>query len=179
MPEPAIRSPIGDDLGTGFKRGVLVHRLLQSLPELPPDLREERARAFLKRPVHGLADPEISALVHETLSVLSQPDCVNLFGPGSRAEVPVAGVVGGTAISGRIDRLVVDGDSVKILDFKTNRPPPARAEDVPVLYLRQMAAYRALIEKIHEKQTVDCYLVWTDGPRLMPLDAQVLDAYAP
>ena len=179
MPEPATCSPIGDDLGAGFKRGVLVHRLLQSLPELPPDLREERARVFLNRPVHGLADSEISALVHETLSVLTQPDCVNLFGPGSRAEVPVAGVVGGTVISGRIDRLVVDGDYVKILDFKTNRPPPARAEDVPVLYLRQMAAYRALIQKIYEKQEVDCYLVWTEGPRLMQLDAQVLDAHAP
>ena len=51
---------------------------------------------------------------------------------GSRAEVPVAGVVGGTAVSGRIDRLVIGPCGVKILDFKTNRPPPALPEDVPL-----------------------------------------------
>ena len=102
-----------------------------------------------------------------------------MFGPGSRAEVPVAGVVGGTAISGRIDRLVVGPEGIKILDFKTNRPPPARPEDVPAVYLCQMAAYRALMKKIYENQYVECLLVWTDGPRLMPLDAQVLDAHEP
>ena len=179
MPEPATRSPLGRDGGIAFQRGLLVHRLLQTLPELDADSREEAARAFLVRPVHALAPERIDALVAETLAVLDDPACAGLFGPGSRAEVPVAGVVGGTAISGRIDRLVTGPDGVKILDFKTNRPPPARVEDVPVVYLRQMAAYRALLRKIYENQQVECLLVWTDGARLMPLDAQVLDAHEP
>lgn len=179
MPEPATRSPLGDDGGIAFQRGLLVHRLLQTLPDLDADGREAAARAFLTRPVHALASAQIDALVAETLAVLDDPACAGLFGPGSRAEVPVAGLVGGTAISGRIDRLVIGPDSVKILDFKTNRPPPARAEDVPAIYLRQMAAYRALLRKIYENQEVECLLVWTDGARLMPLDAQVLDAHEP
>ena len=178
-PEPATRSPLGDDRGIAFQRGLLVHRLLQTLPDVDTDRRAAAARAFLDRPVHGLDAVQIDALLAETFAVLDHPDCADLFGPGARAEAPVAGVVGGIAISGRIDRLVVGPETVRILDFKTNRPPPARVEDVPVLYLRQMAAYRALLAQIYEKQRVECLLLWTDGPRLMPLDAQVLDAHAP
>jgi ATP-dependent helicase/nuclease subunit A len=177
--EPATRSPLGEDGGAGFRRGLLVHRLLQTLPDLPAARREASARAFLARPVHELAADEIDALVAETFGVLDHPECAALFGPGSRAEVPVAGVVGGTAISGRIDRLLVTPETVRLLDFKTNRPPPVRVEDVPAIYLRQMAAYRALLSEIYENQRVECALLWTDGPRLMSLDAQVLDAHAP
>ena len=178
-PEPAPRSPLGDDSGLAFQRGLLVHRLLQTLPDIAADARRRAARAFLDRPVHGLDDDRIEALMAETFAVLDHPDYADLFGPGSRAEAPVAGVIGDTAISGRIDRLVVGPDRVKVLDFKTNRPPPAQPGDVSPVYLRQMAAYRALLEKIYENQSVECVLLWTDGPRLMPLDAKLLDSYAP
>ncbi|MEE2996618.1 MAG: double-strand break repair helicase AddA [Pseudomonadota bacterium] len=179
LPEPTTRSPLGDDNGLAFQRGVLVHRLLQTLPNLREPDRSGAARAFLARPVHGLELDQIDALVAETLAVLGDTACAPLFGPGSRAEVPVAGVVRGSAISGRIDRLVVGSGGVQILDFKTNRLPPSRPEDVPTLYLRQMSAYRALLRKIYKNQEVDCILLWTDGPRLMPLDAKLLDAYEP
>jgi ATP-dependent helicase/nuclease subunit A len=179
MPEPAPRSPLGDDSGLAFQRGLLVHRLLQTLPEIAPDARGRAARAFLARPVHGLDDARIDALLSETFAVLDHPDYADLFGPGSRAEAPIAGVIGSTAISGRIDRLVIGPDTVRVLDFKTNRPPPAQPDDVSPVYLRQMAAYRALLAKIYENQRIECVLLWTDGPRLMPLDAKLLDAYAP
>jgi ATP-dependent helicase/nuclease subunit A len=179
LPEPTTRSPLGNDNGLAFQRGVLVHRLLQTLPNLEESDRSGAARAFLSRPIHGLKLDQVDALVDETLAVLGDTACAPLFGPGSRAEVPVAGVVRGRAISGRIDRLVVGSGGVKILDFKTNRLPPGRPEDVPVLYLRQMSAYRALLRKIYENQEVECLFLWTDGPRLMPLDAKLLDAYEP
>ena len=179
LPEPATRSPLGDDAGLSFKRGLLVHRLLQTLPDLPADRRAAAARAFLSRPLHALDADRIEALLAETFAVLDHPDHADLFGPASRAEAPLAGVVGGVAISGRLDRLVIGADRVKILDFKTNRPAPARAADVPALYLRQMAAYRAVLAKIYENRAVECLLLWTDGPRLMPLDAKLLDAHAP
>jgi len=42
-----------------------------------------------------------------------------------------------------------------------------------------MAAYRSLLAKIYENQRIECVLLWTDGPRLMSLDAKLLDNYAP
>ena len=46
-------------------------------------------------------------------------------------------------------------------DFKTNRDPPTRPEDTPVLYLRQMAAYRAVLRAIYPGRAVEAALIWT------------------
>ena len=48
------------------------------------------------------------------------------------AELPELGP--GARINGRIDRLAVTKDQVLILDFKTNRPPPATENEVPQIY---------------------------------------------
>ena len=79
-------------------------------------------------------------------------------------------------VNGQIDRLAVSDESVLIADFKTNRPPPATAEETPALYLAQMALYRAALMRIYAGRRVDCALIWTDGARLMPLPAPLLDA---
>jgi len=78
-----------------------------------------------------------------------------------------------------VDRLVVTPDRVVVLDYKTNRPPPIGVAQVPALYLRQMAAYRAVLRQAFPGRAVDCVLVWTYGARLMPLPAALLDAHAP
>jgi ATP-dependent helicase/nuclease subunit A len=167
--EPAVRSPAGADDGAGFLRGRLVHRLLQTLPELAPPRRAEAAERFLARPVHGLDAAAQRAIRDETLAVLDHPAFAPIFGPGSQAEVPVVGLIGGRALAGQIDRLVVTGDEVLIVDYKTLRPPPLSEAQVPDVYLRQLAAYRAAVAAIYPRHRIRCALLWTDGPRLMPI----------
>lgn len=167
--EPAVRSPLGGEDGARFARGLLVHRLLQTLPDLAPAARGAACRRFLARPTHGLDAAQQEAIAAETLAVLDDPRFAHLFGPASRAEVPVVGVVDGRALSGRIDRLAVVDDTVWVVDYKTNRPPPHRVEDVPSVYVRQMAAYRAALEAVYPGRAVRCVLLWTDGPFAMEL----------
>ncbi len=102
-----------------------------------------------------------------------------LFGPGSRAEVPLTGRIGESVVGGLVDRLAVLPDRVLVADYKTARTPPARPEDVPVLYLRQMAAYRAVLRAAFPDRPVDCLLVWTTGARVMALPHPLLDSHAP
>lgn len=176
--EPPVRSPLAESGGSGvqrFQRGRLVHRLLESLPDLPPDAREAAALAFLGRPVWGLDGASARQLAAETLAVLHDPAFAALFGPGSRAEVPLTGIVGGHVVSGQVDRMVVTDDAVRIIDFKTNRPPPRRVEDVAEAYLMQMATYRAVLEQLYPDRPVRCALLWTDGPFLMELPEPALD----
>jgi len=119
------------------------------------------------------------ALVEETLAILRDKTFAPLFSDGSRAEVAIAAQLaelGDVQVSGQIDRLLVTQDTVLVADFKTNRPPPARVEDTPRLYLAQMALYRAALAKIYPEKRIDCALVWTDGARLMPLPDTLLDA---
>lgn len=179
-PEPAVRSPLiaaarREDEKVRFRRGTLVHALLERLPELAPEIRENAARRYLSAPAHGLGKAEIDALIGETFAVLNRPDFAPLFAPGSRAEVPVAGVVGKTPVAGFVDRLAVTETQVMVIDYKTNRPPPASADDVPMAYLRQMAAYRRLLGGVYPDREVVCALLWTDGLRMMELDNARLD----
>ncbi|MCU0837916.1 MAG: PD-(D/E)XK nuclease family protein, partial [Rhodospirillales bacterium] len=174
--EPPVRTPLAAGGGSGLKRGRLVHRLLQFLPVLPPPERAAAATRWLGQPVHRLAPAEQEELLAETLAVIATPLAAPLFGPDSLAEVPLAGEVGGRLIAGQVDRLIVTRDRVIILDYKTDRPPPVRDEDVPAPYIRQMAAYRAALMRIYPERAVDCLLLWTYGPRLMALDGRRLDA---
>jgi ATP-dependent helicase/nuclease subunit A len=70
-------------------------------------------------------------------------------------------------------------DRVLIADYKTNRMPPAEPDDVPVLYLRQLAAYRAVLRQLYPGRPIFCVLIWTEGPRIMPLPENLLDRHAP
>jgi len=187
--EPPIISPLGSDGGARFKRGLLVHRLLQSLPDLPVKERKAAAKQFLSRPALGLSPGERDDLINETLGVMEHPDLAALFGPGSLAEVPLTGVIGNRSggakdgesrvISGQLDRLLVTGDAVTVIDYKTNRPPPQTEDAVDPAYLRQMAAYRELLREIYPGRPVRAVLLWTVGPRMMALGDDILDAHAP
>ncbi len=177
LPEMPVRSPMEADNRERFLRGTLLHRLLQWLPDMAAGARREAALRFLRQPGHALAEDVALRWTDEVMAVLEEPACAALFGPGSAAEVPVTGLVGTAAISGQIDRLAVTADEVVIVDYKTNRPPPARAEDVPSIYLAQMAAYRGLLRRIYPDRPVRCALLWTDGPSLMTLPDALLDPH--
>jgi ATP-dependent helicase/nuclease subunit A len=176
---PQAASPLAqrDATGTRFRRGQLVHTLLQHLPDLPDDERHDAALQFLDRPGHGVDHAD--RLADEVMAVLEHPELAPLFGPHGRAEVPLSGVVAGQVIGGLIDRLAVLADRVLLADYKTNRAPPASVAATPVLYLRQMAAYRAVVQAIYPDRPVLCLLVWTVGAQVMPLPPALLDTHAP
>ncbi|HYL32664.1 MAG TPA: double-strand break repair helicase AddA [Stellaceae bacterium] len=172
--EPPTRSPLGADDGQIFRKGLIVHRLLQSLPRVAPEQRAAAAKRFLARPVLGLTPAEQADIAAETLAVLAAPEFAPLFGPGSEAEVPIVGLVGERALSGRIDRLLVTKSEVAIVDYKTMRPVPSTEAEVPESYLDQLAAYRAALARVYPGKSVRCALLWTEGPKLMWISAASL-----
>lgn len=167
--EPSVRSPLGADDGYRFHRGLIIHRLLESLPAVPADQREVVAAKWLARPAHGLTAAQQDIILSETLSVLDHPEFGDIFGPQSRAEVPLTGLLGDKIMSGQIDRLLIREDDVLIIDYKTNRPSPKLLANVPDVYIRQMAIYRNALKKIYPEKVIKCGLLWTDGPHLMTL----------
>ncbi len=184
-PLPAARSPLHRAAGAGqgrdlaLARGRVVHALLQHLPALPPGERAAAAHRFAARPSHGLPPAQAAALAKQALSVLDDPQLAGLFGPGSRAEQPLAGLADGVVVSGQVDRLLVGPSYVLLCDFKTGRASPDGPDQVPVLYLRQMAAYRALLRGLYPSREIRCLLVWTEGPSVMTLPDALLDMHRP
>ncbi len=172
--EPPVRSPFADE--ARFRRGRLIHRLLETLPDLEPAARRAAALRYLARPGHGLAADEIDAIVTETLALFDHPAWAALFRPGSLAEVPLTGVIGAHVVSGQVDRLAIGDGEILVVDYKTNRSPP---REPPAIYVKQMAAYRALLRLIYPGRAVRCFLLWTAEPALAELDSAALDAAAP
>ncbi|PCI31839.1 MAG: double-strand break repair helicase AddA [Alphaproteobacteria bacterium] len=178
--EPAVLSPLLSGQRKGqdqrrFHRGRLIHRLLEILPDLPEADREAVAAKFLSQSAYGLEAADIAQVIDQITSIMTDADFAQVFSRGSRAEVSIVGLVGTTPVSGQVDRLVVTDDKILIVDYKTNRPPPKDVAHVSRLYLRQMAAYRAVLSDIYPDKTITCMLLWTDVARLMELPDGVLD----
>jgi ATP-dependent helicase/nuclease subunit A len=177
LPHDRIFSPRADGRAR-FRRGTLIHGLLQRLPDVAPDRRIVAAASWLA--TQGAPSDEAEAYAREALRVLDDPSFAGVFGPGSRAEAPlVATLEDGTVVRGVIDRMVVTREAVLLLDFKTDRPPPAQVEDTPPRILAQMAAYRAALRLIFPGRTVQSALLWTEEPRLAVLPDGLLDAVRP
>jgi ATP-dependent helicase/nuclease subunit A len=166
------------DRDKALARGVVVHRLLQSLPDIPSAARAEAARRHLARNAAEFSAEERETILEQILLLLKDPRFAQLFSPGSRAEVPIVGRLNGgaLAVSGQVDRLAVTSDSVLIADYKTNRPAPGSLAEVPGAYVAQLALYRAVLGKLYPGKRIRAALVWTDVPDLMEISEASLDA---
>lgn len=164
----AALSPLSAPDNYRFRRGNVTHKLLQFLPDFDADKRAEAARGFVDRTAPDLPQHIRTDIVDEVLKVMNHPDFSMFFSAKSMAEVPLTGVTSSNrVISGQIDRLVIAEHDIWIIDYKTNRPPPQDAKDVPLAYKRQLQAYRETIASIYPNHKIHTALLWTDGCRLM------------
>jgi ATP-dependent helicase/nuclease subunit A len=162
-----------------LRRGTLVHRLLQSLPDVGSERRRDAAMNYLAR---NAADwSERDALARQVLALIGDTRFSPVFTAGSLAEVAIVGRLERprrppVSVSGQIDRLVVTPHEILIVDFKTNQAPPATAGEAPSAYIRQLALYRAVLGKLYPQRPVRAALLWTETPELMEISAPALDA---
>lgn len=153
------------------QRGIVVHRLMQSLPDLLVEARAAAADAYLSRACDGWSAQDRATVAQRVLAILADPRFAPLFAPGSRAEVAIVGNLPPVRINGQIDRLAVAGDTVLIGDFKTGRPkahPPA--------YIRQLGLYRAVLQRLYPGKTVRAALIWVDTAEIVEVSATEMDA---
>jgi ATP-dependent helicase/nuclease subunit A len=162
-------------------RGKLVHRLLQSLPDIPIERRQQVAAKYLARNADGWNEDDRAALITQVRSLIGDGRFAAVFAPGSRAEISIVGRVdrpGRTPVlvSGQIDRLVVTPAEVLIVDYKTNHAPPAAVAEAPVAYIRQLALYRAVLARLYPLLPIRAALLWIERPEMMEIPAPALDA---
>jgi len=175
-PDPPL--PPGE-AGPAARRGTLIHRLLERLPDVDPAEREHRALTWLATQASDL-DLEIhQEIVASSLKVLDDPNWSELFGPHALAEVPIAATVGEAVIAGTIDRLLIEDDRVLVVDFKTTRRPPENLAEMPPATLRQMAAYAASLRAIYPGRSVAAVVLYTHAPRLLALPPELLESEGP
>jgi len=165
-------------VASGLAIGALMHALLQYLPDVAAEDRAAAAARYLAARGGALSEAERAGVAAQALALLAAPAVAALFGPGSRAEIAIAGKVSGPAgpldIAGRIDRLAVRENDVLLADFKTGTPRPA--EVAPAAYIAQMALYRAAVEPLYPGKTVRPFIVWTANATAVELPGNMLTA---
>jgi len=160
------------------RRGDLLHRLLQRLPEIPAAERRRSALNFLAGAAREIDETSREKLTDEAIDVIEHPGLRELFGPESRAEIDVLAQIsknGGEEIFGRLDRLAVTKESVLIADFKTGKPPGAD-RDAPANYVRQLAIYCGLLGRIYPERAMRALLVWTETRTIQEIAPERLEA---
>jgi len=167
---PALRSPLRDRATAErrFRRGTLLHRLLQFLPGVAAADREAVAARLLADA--ELPAAELAAHVATVARVLDDPAFAPVFAADALVEAPLTGLVEGAVVSGSVDRLLVTPAKVLIVDYKSNRNPPALGEPPPAAYARQMRAYAGLLRGVYPGRRVEAALLWTEAPRLDRVD---------
>ena len=153
-------------------RGRIVHRLLQALPALPPEHRAEAARRSLARQKVSAEEGDGNS-ARGASTLLDDARFAALFAPGSRAEVPIVGVLfhDGRRVSGQVDRLAVTATDVLIADYKIE-PNRAAAgiEDIPRGLHRATGALPRRAARASIRITaIRAALIWTAGPALTEL----------
>ncbi|MBD2842046.1 double-strand break repair helicase AddA [Erythrobacter rubeus] len=166
-----------DALAIAARRGVLIHRLLERLPDIANDRRAEAGADWLARQASDLPEDVRGEMLTSALTVLETAEFEAIFSPDALAEVPLTATVGGTVISGTADRLLVGDDTVTVVDFKTTRRAPVALNEVPSATLRQMAAYAAALEVIFPGRNVRAAILYTHAPRLIEITPDVLASH--
>jgi ATP-dependent helicase/nuclease subunit A len=157
--------------------GRLAHALIEMLPGLPRERRPAAATACLEAQGGSLAESARASLASKALAAIDAPELSPLFGPGSRGEVALAGLLprpgrADLPYRGRLDRLVATSEDVLIVDFKLGQKPdrPAAA------HVTQLALYRAALQQLYLGLPIRAALVYLDGPTLTEIHDDELDA---
>jgi len=170
--------PPGAGRAQAARRGTLIHALLERLPDVAVEAREDVAARWLQRQAGDLDDLTRDNLAKAALAVVNDPRWADLFAQEALAEVPIAALIptaaGPQAVAGVIDRLVITPEAIRLVDYKTARRPPMGLEDVPVASLRQMAAYVAALESSFPGRRVEAALLYTEAARLIAIPPEVI-----
>ncbi len=162
--EEIVASPLVEQ-GNFYRRGTVIHKLLQYIGALDEEYREKASQEFLRKHLSDFFDSDRQQIVHEVLALCQRfPE---LFSDHSHAEVPIIGEVDGLIISAKMDRLIVLPDKVLIVDYKTNRPAAKTLDEVPQIYFTQLRSYKELVQRIYPHKLVETYLLWTNTCNLM------------
>jgi ATP-dependent helicase/nuclease subunit A len=163
-----------------LERGRIVHRLMQSLPDIAPERRADAIARFLARAAKDFSETEQVEIARQVTAILDDARFADIFLPGSRPEVPIVGRIARDdgeplGVAGQVDRLSVAHAAVLIADYKTDATVPQKLEDVPH-YVTQLALYRAVLRRLYPGKVVRAALVFTNGPVLHEIPEPAMDA---
>jgi ATP-dependent helicase/nuclease subunit A len=168
------------DRQMALQRGQVVHRLMQSLPDIAPTARKSALEHYLGNAARELSPEQRADITRHVFAILEDDRFAEVFAAGSRPEVPVVGRIPRPSgqpvpVAGQVDRLLVTKEAVLVADYKTDSLVPSHLDEVPNAYVAQLSLYRAVLMRIYPDKRVRAALIFTAAPVLMEIPAAILD----
>jgi len=162
------------------RRGILIHKLLEYLPDIAEEQRSSKAQEYLKTQALEFSADEQISISEAAIKTLNLLDISPLFSKDSRAEIDIAGDLERDGkppreVIGTIDRIAITEDTVFIGDFKTTVSPPRSAEEVPDHTVAQLAVYGSLVSGMFPDKKIRCFAIYTEGPEAIELPVEILN----
>jgi len=162
------------------RRGILIHKLLEYLPEIAEEQRQFVSQEYLKTQASDLSLDEHIDISQTAIKTLNLLGISALFSKDSRAEIDIAGELEREGkpprkVIGTIDRIAITEDTVFIGDFKTTVSPPRSPEEVPDHTVAQLAIYGSLVSGMFPDKKIRCFAIYTEGPEAIELPVEILN----
>lgn len=162
--EPKVGAPISDD--DAKTRGTVIHRALELLSTIN---KPDDAQALLQIKIESgnlLTAAEYDVCLQEAKTVIAEPDFDYLFNAEQFDkhfnELPIHYRSGKKDIHGIIDRVVIQDDTIYLIDYKThqttNKPDLEKLADQ---YQKQMGYYKSGLEQVWPEKTIRSLLLFT------------------
>ncbi len=150
---------------TAARRGQAIHWLIQQLSEA----RDEQLRGRLESQITGvISDADFNAWLTEARNVLAAPELRKFFDANAYRQAWNERPLHDGERTRVLDRLVDDGDTLWILDYKTQRG----GDDTNLLSLHrsQLESYREGVKSLWPARRVRAGLVLSDTARWLELE---------
>jgi ATP-dependent helicase/nuclease subunit A len=145
-----------------IRKGEVIHKLLEHLPELPEAEREGTIDRFLDLNAGALPGNVREDIKNKVTAIFKDKTFQPIFGPGGRAELALMGEIDGKMATGIVDRVVIGDEEILIVDYKSNKNPPEHLKEAPKAYLEQLRLYGKLLEGVYPGRKMRAALLWTE-----------------
>jgi ATP-dependent helicase/nuclease subunit A len=163
-------TPLDEDLQ---QRGVIIHKILQLLTDTSRSLNLQSI--IQQRWGNNVSRQLLDEYWNEALSVTGNQEYEHLFNTSlfdkAYNEVPISYQHVGVNIIGVIDRVVINKDSVYLIDYKTHlNTDPQQQRKLLQVYQPQMSLYSEGLRRLWPDKTVKPFILFTRNASSFPVE---------
>ncbi len=155
-------------------RGEIIHRMLELMTNRNPPARPLVTQVIKEAYGQHMTPETLNAWLDEATTLIESPPLRWLFDPSqylsAHNEMTINFTEGKNKVSGVIDRLVINNDSVIIIDYKTHRNVNHdNASLIAENYRGQLDMYQSGIQAIWPDKTIKKRLLFTNSGHCLTL----------
>lgn len=170
--QPPTKNPITT---AAQQRGIQIHLLLQTLPQLPPTATlPDHAMRILTNHFPNLTKTETHEIITEALTVLQKPEFQAIFQAPALNEIPLIQLPtrssnGPTTEMLRPDRIITLPDRIMIIDYKTTKQTTNHAHAIEPKIIQQLQHYKKILSSIYPYKKITTAVLFTRTANLIEL----------